>query len=117
MEVFTEILVNSMIQSFHFFYPLKIVAFLSDDSWKAKIKYSSFVYPLSYKTHLLVLKNDFPHAEVEHGADVDDEQHGADHGEGEDGGPGGTRVGLRHGAEHLLAGARPVDGVHLVVRH
>ena len=117
MEVFTEILVNSMIQSFHFFYPLKIVAFLNDDSWKAKIKYSSFVYPLSYKTHLLVLKNDFPHAEVEHGADVDDEEHGADDREGEDGGPGGAGVGLGDGAEDLLAGPRPVDGVHLEVRH
>ena len=33
------------------------------------------------KTHFLVLKNDFPHAEVEHSADVDDEEEGTDHGE------------------------------------
>ena len=58
-----------------------------------------------------------PHAEVEHCADVDDEEHGADHGEGEDGGPGGAGVALSHRAEHFLAGPRPVDSVHFEVRH
>ena len=36
---------------------------------------------IAVKTHFLVLKNDFPHAEVEHGADVDDEEESADNGE------------------------------------
>ena len=71
----------------------------------------------SHKTHFLVLQDDFPHAEVEHGADVDDEEHGADDWEGEDGGPGRAGVGLRDGAEQLLTGARPVDSVHFEVSH
>ena len=69
------------------------------------------------KTHFLVLKNDFPHAEVEHSADVDDEEEGADHGEGEDGGAGGTGVGLCHRAEDLLTGPRPVHCIHFEVCH
>ena len=32
---------------------------------------------------LLVLEDDLPHAEVEHGADVDDEQQGTDHRQGQ----------------------------------
>ena len=51
---------------------------------------------IAVKTHFLVLKNDFPHAEVEHGADVDDEEEGADHGESQDGGAGGAGVRLCH---------------------
>ena len=49
---------------------------------------------IAVKTHFLVLKNDFPHAEVEHGADVDDEEEGADDGESQDGGAGGAGVRL-----------------------
>ena len=69
------------------------------------------------KTHFLVLKNDFPHAEVEHGADVDDEEEGADHGERQHGGAGGTGVRLCHRAEYLLASPGPVHRVHFEVCH
>ena len=69
------------------------------------------------KTHFLVLKNDFPHAEVEHGADVDDEEEGAHHGEGEDGGAGGAGVRLGDGAEDLLTGPWPVHCIHFEVCH
>ena len=69
------------------------------------------------KTHFLVLKNDFPHAEVEHGADVDDEEEGAHHGEGQNGGAGGAGVRLRHRAEDLLTGSRPVNCVHFEICH
>ena len=84
---------------------------------KAQMKMSNFVWSLRCKTHFLVLKNDFPHAEVEHGADVDDEEEGADHGESQDGGAGGTGVRLRHWAEHLLTGPGPVYCIHFEVCH
>ena len=60
---------------------------------KSQIKYSTIHYRL---THFLVLEDDFPHAEVEHGADVDDEEEGADDGESQDGGAGGAGVRLCH---------------------
>ena len=69
------------------------------------------------KTHFLVLKNDFPHAEVEHGADVDDEEQGADYGECEDRCSGWTSILLSHRAEHFLTCARPVHGVHFEISH
>ena len=112
LEVFTEILVN-----FRFFYPLKIVAFLNADSWKPKYENVQPVLCDRCKTHFLVLKNDFPHAEVEHGADVDDEEEGAHHGEGEDGGAGGAGVRLCHRAEDLLTGPGPVYCVHFEICH
>ena len=43
-------------------------------------------------SYFLILKNDFPHTEVEHGADVEDEEEGAHHGEGKHGGAGGAAV-------------------------
>ena len=58
-----------------------------------------------------------PHAEVEHGADVDDEEEGADHREGEDGGAGGAGVRLGDRAEDLLTGPGPVHCIHFEVCH
>ena len=71
-------------------------------------------------SYFLILKNDFPHAEVEHGADIEDEEEGAHHGEGEHGGAGGAAVQpetVRGRAEHRGAGAGPRHRVNLEVRH
>lgn len=68
-------------------------------------------------SNLLVLQDNFSHAEVEHGADVEDEEEGAHHGQGQHAGPGGAGVGLRHlRAEHLLTPPRPRHRVQLEVR-
>lgn len=71
-------------------------------------------------SYFLILKNDFPHTEVEHGADIEDEEEGAHHGEGEHGGAGGAAVQpetVRGRAEHRGAGAGPRHRVNLEVRH
>ena len=65
----------------------------------------------------MVLQDHLAHAEVEEGADVEDEEEGADDGEGEDGGPGGAGVRLRDGIKELLRGTGPAHRVQLVVSH
>ena len=68
-------------------------------------------------SNLLVLQDNFSHAEIEHGADVEDEEEGAHHGQRQHAGPGGAGVGLGDlGAEHLLTPPWPRHRVQLEVR-
>ena len=60
--------------------------------WFLKFKCLKLKGHLSESSNLLVLQDNLPHAEVEHGADVEDEEEGAHHGEGEHGGAGGAAV-------------------------
>lgn len=72
---------------------------------------------MAESSNLLVLQDNLSHAEVEHGADVEDEEEGAHHRQGQHAGPGGAGIRLGHlRAEHLLAPPWPWHSVQLEVR-
>ena len=67
--------------------------------------------------YLLILKDDSPHAEVEHGANVEDEEEATDDTECEDGSSGWTCVDLGHVGKDLLTCPWPVDSIQFVISH
>ena len=66
---------------------------------------------------LLVLQDNFPHAEVEHGADVEDEKEATDDTQSEDGSSGWTCVNLGHVGKDLLTCSWPIHSIQFVISH